>query len=128
METASESTGRSKQDLWRDRIDAQRASGQSVRAWCKASDTPEHSFYWWRLKLGLSPARMPARRSSKPISFAQVVVDPSIAESRPAGIEMFRFRFSGGRELILPASLPIEKVAKLILLIEDGGEALRATT
>jgi hypothetical protein len=118
METPLECTGKSKQDLWRDRIDAQRASGQSVRDWCKANDTPEHSFYWWRLKLGLSPARKP-RRSSKPISFARVVVDPPIAEPPlPSIVEPFRFRFSGGHELILPASLPIEQVAKLVRALE----------
>lgn len=136
METSRESAGRSafdalgklrsgKESLWRDRIDAQRASGQSVRAWCKAHDTPEHSFYFWRLKLGLSPAGKP-RRSSKALSFARVVVDPSIAEPRLPGIaEPFRFRFSGGHELILPASLPMEKVAELIRLIEGAGEACR---
>jgi hypothetical protein len=46
--------------LWRQRIEAQRASGQSVRAWCLANPTGEHSFYWWRARLGLSAAR--ARR------------------------------------------------------------------
>jgi len=42
-------------DVWRERVVAQRASGQSVRGWCKAHGCHEHAFYWWRTKLGLSP-------------------------------------------------------------------------
>jgi transposase len=39
-------TTMSKEDAWRDRFDSQLASGQSVRAWCKATDTAEHSCKW----------------------------------------------------------------------------------
>jgi hypothetical protein len=104
-----------KADAWRRRIDDQRASGQSVRAWCKANDSQEGSFYWWRARLGLSPKK---RRPSKareakpgPLAFAQVVVHPPTAEP-------LRLRFAGQRELILPASMPFEQVAKLVHAIE----------
>src|SRR5271154_3121205 len=70
-----------KADAWRRRIDDQRASGQSVRAWCEANDAQEGSFYWWRARLGLSPGKRRLRRSLKsaeakptPLAFAQVVV------------------------------------------------------
>jgi hypothetical protein len=50
-------------DAWRRRIEDQRASGQSVRAWCKANDAQECSFYWWRARLGLSPGKRRVRRT-----------------------------------------------------------------
>jgi hypothetical protein len=34
-------------------------------------------------------------------------------------VEPLRLRFSGGRELILPASMPIEQVARLVHAIES---------
>jgi hypothetical protein len=114
-----ESTLNGKADAWRRRIDNQRASGQSVRAWCEANDAQEGSFYWWRARLGLSPGKRRLRRPLKsaeanptPLAFAQVVVHPSTAEP-------LRLRFAGQRELILPVSMPIEQVAKLVHAIES---------
>jgi len=107
-----------KADAWRRRINDQRSSGQSVRAWCKANDAQEGSFYWWRARLGLSPGKQRLRRPLRsaqakptPLAFAQVVVHPSTAEP-------LRLRFAGQRELILPASMPLEQVAKLVHAIE----------
>ena len=62
---------------WRDRIEAQRVSGESVRAWCLANGSGEHSFFWWRARLGLSPVQRPSRRPARPIAFARVIVEPS---------------------------------------------------
>jgi len=42
-----ESTQNGKAELWRERVEVQRISGQSVRAWCLANDVREHSFYFW---------------------------------------------------------------------------------
>src|ERR1017187_1105883 len=113
-----EATVNAKADAWRKRIDDQRASGQSVRAWCKANDAQECSFYWWRARLGLSPGRRRRRESLRsaeakptPLAFAQVMVQPPPAEP-------LRLRFAEQRELILPASMPVEQVAKLIHAIE----------
>ena len=110
-----ESIVNGKADAWRRHIDDQRASGQSVRDWCKVNDSREHSFYWWRARLGLSPKNRrcstPVKARPAPLAFAQVVVHPSAAES-------LRLRLAGGRELILPASIPLEQVAKLVHAIE----------
>ena len=113
-----QSTVNAKADAWRRRIDDQRASGQSVRAWCKANDAQECSFYWWRARLGLSPKKRRLRRSLRsaeakptPLAFAQVMVHPPTAEP-------LRLRFAGQRELILPASMPLEQVARLVRAIE----------
>lgn len=104
---------------WRERITSQRASGQSIRAWCRANGCHEHAFYWWRARLGLSPKSVtqrprPQRRQlAKPLTFAEVVVDHAAAEP-------MRLRLAGGRELHLPASMPLEHVAKLVRAIEGA--------
>jgi hypothetical protein len=111
-----EATINGKSDAWRRRIDDQRASGQSVRAWCKANDVQEGSFYWWRSRLGLSPKKRrtskPAKAKPTPLAFAQVVVHSPTAEP-------LCLRLTGERELIFPASMSVEQVAKLVHAIES---------
>jgi hypothetical protein len=104
-------------DVWRERVVAQQASGQAIRAWCKGNGCHEHAFYWWRSKLGLSPrCGNGGRRRRQPnaLRFAEVVIDP-----RPAA-EAIVLRLGGGRELVLPASMPAESVAKLVRSIEGA--------
>jgi hypothetical protein len=107
-----------KADVWRRRIDDQRASGQSIRAWCAANDTHEHSFYWWRSRLGLSPRQrplpVPRKAKTTPPAFARVILNGT----QPAAAEPLRLRFAGERELILPALMPLEQVARLVHFIE----------
>jgi hypothetical protein len=104
-------------DVWRERIDAHHASGLSVRAWCKANDVHEHGFYWWRSRLGLSPAGGRRRRGAKldVVRFAEVAVAPV---TPLVCAEPIRLRLAGERELILPTSMPAEQVAALIRAIE----------
>jgi hypothetical protein len=111
MESAS---GISLSDTWRERIVAQQASGQSIRAWCREKGLREHSFYFWRVRLNLSPAGVRQRRpsSAKRISFAEVTT-----ALRPAA-EPICLRLARGRELLLPASMPVEQLAGLVGLIE----------
>src|SRR6187401_3200825 len=98
---------------WRERIEAQRGSGRSIRSWCREHSLPEHTFYWWRTRLGLSPAaRKRPRRHGKAIRFAEVVIPGSPM------IDPIRLNLPGGRELILPASMPIESVVTLIRALE----------
>lgn len=100
-------------DTWRERIAAQRASGQSIRAWCRDNGCREHSFYFWRVRLDLSPvgAKRPRRSALKPIAFTELTtLGPSA--------EPLRLRLARGRELLLPASMPAEQVAGLVGLIE----------
>ena len=119
-----------KADAWRRRIAAQRNSGQSIRAWCRQNDQPEHAFYWWRCRLGLgvpSPKRG-QRRSSKqaqapssPLTFARVSLAPgSISEPLRLRLAVAVDRSSGAasRELLLPGSMPMSQVAELLLALE----------
>ena len=107
-------TGNGKHEAWRRRIAAQRASGRSIRAWCRENRLHEHTFYWWRSRLGLAPGAASQRnpwRHAEPISFAEVLVDPAAAEP-------FLLRLTGGRELVLPASTPVSQLAALIRALE----------
>jgi hypothetical protein len=109
MDTAS--TG-SSADIWRERIAAQQASGQSIRVWCRDNGCRDHSFYWWRARLNLGPPGTKRRRHRRePICFAEAIV------GRPAA-EPICLRLARGRELMLPASMPVEQVAGLVGLIE----------
>jgi hypothetical protein len=102
-------------EVWRERVVAQQASGQAVRAWCREHGCPEHGFYWWRAKLGLSPASGAPRqrRRMRPVHFAEVVVE------RPEA-EPIVFRLRGGRELLLPASMPVARLAELLRAVEGA--------
>ena len=102
-------------ELWRERIEAQRASGMSIRAWCRDNDVHEHGFYWWRTRLGLSPAGVRRRRSvTRPMKFAEVVVTPPVIS------EPIRLRLSRDRELILPVAMSAADVAALVHAIEGA--------
>ena len=113
MEATSNGTGTAQ--AWRERVMAHQASGQSIRGWCLANNHHEHAFYWWRRRLGLSSKsetkRQQRRHPAKPLAFAEVVVGG-------AAPEPMRLRLAGGRELHLPASMPVEHVAKLVRAIE----------
>lgn len=104
-------------DVWRERVVAQQASGQTVRAWCRQHGCPEHGFYWWRAKLGLSPRSTPVRRQrrrARPVGFAEVVIDErSVAEP-------IVLRLGSGREVILPASIPVAQLAELLRAVEGA--------
>jgi hypothetical protein len=103
-----------KADFWRGRIAAQQASGVSIRAWCGQTGCSEHSFYWWRARLNLQPDSIPkrgrGRSPAKSIPFVEALVT---APAQP-----FCLRLADGRELMLPASMAIEQVARLVGLIE----------
>jgi hypothetical protein len=106
-------------DLWRKRVVAQQASGQKIRAWCKAHDVQEHAFHWWRARLGLSPVREKQRQSPviETVGFARVVVNPPAMQFG----ESIRLSLLGGRELSLPMSMPVEQIARLVRAIEVEG-------
>jgi hypothetical protein len=127
-----EKAGSSAAEVWRERIAAQQAGGQSIRVVCKENGWHEHAFYWWRSRLGLSPVSgiRRGRRPKIPAGFAEVVVDRSGAAVDLVGpmtastVEPMRLRLGGGRELVLPASMSDQRVAALVGLIEGRGSIL----
>lgn len=108
-------------ETWRERITAQQAGGQSIRVLCKENGWHEHAFYWWRARLGLSPRSAVRRRRRRIVQpgFAEVVVDRPVVELPAASVvEPIFLRLGVGRELVLPVSMALEQVAKLVCLIE----------
>lgn len=111
-------------ETWRQRVVAQQASGRSIRDWCRANGCQEHTFYTWRVRLGLSPAktRKPRRAAGvERVKFAKIVLNDSTSRQIPAGFsEPIRVSLLGGRELMLPSSMPVESIAKLLRAIEGA--------
>ena len=109
--------------VWRERIEAQCASGQSIRAWCRENSHHEHAFYSWRRRLGLSPGPARKRRSRRSggFGFAEVVVGRGGVAASPVAASLAQpilLRFAGGRELMLPMSMPVGQIAGLIRELE----------
>lgn len=111
------------EELWRERILAQRSAGGSIRGWCKANGFHEYAFYFWRSRLGLSPGPLVKRRRSvRQAGFAEVVVDssaipPALSNGMAHAGERMSLRLPSGVELTLPM-MPVEKIAGLIRAIE----------
>ena len=126
METAVKGKG----DAWRQRIAAQRNSGQSIRDWCRQNSQPEHAFYWWRCRLGLGVTgsqrrrrrlSRPAPTPGSPLTFARVKrIPPPMAEPLRLRLALApdQSGSAGSRELLLPASMPMSQVAELLLALE----------
>jgi hypothetical protein len=127
MDLASKS---SRADIWRERIMSQQASGQSVRAWCRENAAcPEHSFYWWRARLNLGPdsaRRRGVAKAQAPAALAQTIPFAEVLVT--ASAQPICLRLASGRELLLPASMAVEQIARLVSLIEahstSSGKAL----
>jgi transposase-like protein len=111
-------------DTWRERVVAQQGSRQSIRAWCREHGCHEHAFYWWRARLGLSPvARKRSARpmvADKPVEFTRIVVKKPLLVPVANLAEPMRLALIGGRELILPASMPVEQIVGLLRAIEGA--------
>ena len=107
-----------REQSWREHLRRFAASGQSVREFCVAHRLRETAFYFWRSEIGrrdgqASPRRQHAKpRRVRPLAFARVLV------KAPAMNDGLRLRLNGGRELLLPASMAPEQVARLIRALE----------
>ena len=77
-----------RQKYWQVVIAEQAVSGKSVRDFCRERDLGEHSFYWWRHRLG----------EEKPVSFALV-------ETKPVASARFELALSSGEVLRIPADV-----------------------
>jgi hypothetical protein len=87
------------------------------------NECQEHTFYTWRVRLGLSPrtTRKPRRPAAgvERVEFAKLVLNDS--RQIPMGFsEPIRISLLGGRELMLPGSMPVEQIAKLRRAIEGA--------
>jgi transposase-like protein len=90
-----------RREWWRQRIAQYKASGQTVRAFCRQHQLDEHSFYMWRKQLENAGA------VDKPVGFALVETTRSQA---PA--QMLELVLRGGERLYIPAE---EATLRLVL-------------
>jgi hypothetical protein len=107
-----------REQTWRSLLKQFATSGQSVRQFCAARRLKETAFYFWRSEIQRRDGRAPARgqRSAcQPLAFAKVLMQPPVLPVTEAGP---RLRLGAGRELLLPASWPVDQVAALLRAIE----------
>lgn len=107
----------SKEQWWRKIVRRFARSGLSVRAFCQREKLAESAFYFWRRELARRDEEAHAdRQASIPASATNFVpVRVSNVPSPPASLAL---ELTGGRVLRLPQSMPIERIAELILALE----------
>ena len=123
-------------EQWRGVIEAQRRSGLCVEAYCRQQQITPSCFYRWRRFLSqttgaASPWMGQKRRRQSTSSvglapaiegFAAVRVAAQTNVPRTLGDESIRLSLSGGRELILPVSMPVQRLAELLMALELSGQ------
>jgi hypothetical protein len=88
-------------------------------AWCGNNGCCRQTFYRWQARLSPpDPGTVPMGSGLAPLAgFAEVLI--ASPGARPVAAEPLRLRLIGGRELILPASMPAQSLAQLIHAIEE---------
>jgi hypothetical protein len=96
-----------KEEFWRRMVVGQARSRLSIRAWCRERDLPEHSFYWWRLRLAGRDAgrrRSRSRRPNPAFVPVRIAAASSAAESSPA---------EGWMEIILSGDCRVQVIGRV---------------
>ena len=101
-----------KERFWREVLARQAASGLSGRAFCRQEQLAESAFYAWRRTI----AWRDGDANRVPPAFVPVVVTDRSTRDTSLALEL-----SGGRVLRLPQSIPIERLAELIVALESRG-------
>lgn len=116
-----------KESFWRDVVGRQLASGLSVRAFCRSQSLREASFYSWRRKLEERSREKPPIASHKlsngPVASPRRLEPsfvPAVVGSFPSDLSIVLELASGSR-LTLPSSIPIPRLAELVLALESRG-------
>jgi hypothetical protein len=123
---ANHSRNGGKEQFWRNVLRRQAASGLSVRAFCQQEKLTEATLYWWRrtiaerdaaVKRGRgakpSPASSPIKGAKRTPSFVPAVVKGEASQGGAITLAL-----TGGCVLRLPASIPAERLADLVLAID----------
>jgi len=133
-----------KAQRWRRRLDEQLASGLSVALWCRNNGCRRQSFYYWQSRLEHRGTACPQKsnvdgsascpREAQPTReamdrFVELVdrlpAAGPLAPQEPLAFgplagEPLRLRLAGGRELLLPASMPTASLAQLLRALEGS--------
>jgi hypothetical protein len=97
-----------RRELWRRRVEEQKSSGLSVRAFCREQKLTEYSFYWWRRELSASES---------PLRFALVETATSTLETGPPCETRLELVLGTGERLRIP---PDETTLRLVLKVLRG--------
>lgn len=116
-----------KESYWREVIGRQVASGLSLRAFCRSQSLRESSFYFWRRTLEERNRKMSPTRNHKlptvkvaPSRKVGPSFVPAVVGSLPSDLSIVLELASGSR-LKLPFSIPVSRLAELVLALESRG-------
>lgn len=88
---------------WRGVISRQKASGQSIAAFCREEEIPPASFFSWRRRLARTAASTP--------QFVAVPIAPPSAD--------FEVRLPGGVSISVPARFDESSLRRLLLAVRS---------
>src|SRR3954470_2589810 len=112
---------------WQRRLDDQLASGLSIAVWCRTNGCSRQSFYRWQARLGhgQDPGTAPWAAGLAPetssSAFTEIHLLPPVEPLRPEPLcpEPLRLRLIGGRELLVPMSMPAASLVQLLVALES---------
>lgn len=107
------------QQLWQERIEAQRSSGLSITEFCRREGVHKAGFYAWRRRLmDASPegfVELRVERSSQSTPSPVLASSPALAPAPSAALEV---RLVNGRTVLVPEGFDRAHLAKVIAAVE----------
>jgi len=114
-----------KEREWREIIDGQRGSGESVRAFCRGRGVRESSFYRWRREIGLRDREAGSKQTSPVLAPVVFVDEPrgEFGESRDASTDRtaasIEIVFDGGMMVRVPPHSTREQLDMVLSVLEQ---------
>lgn len=113
---------------WRQIIERQQASGNSIAAFCRSNRVPTSSFFAWKRKLAASPAgaftALPAQAPATVPGDAPAGSFPGFVEatvprlrSAPGSVQV---RLRGGRRLLVGRGFDRDLLAEIVAFFEGN--------
>jgi putative transposase len=113
---------------WRQRLEAQQASGLSIPEFCSREGIHKASFYRWRHRLasvagaGFVEVQVAPAASSGAVVTPAAGIPPDVAvaakSDRRTPCPAIEVRLANGRTLLVPADFDREHLVKLIAVVE----------
>ena len=97
---------------WRQRLERQRTSGQTVRAYCRTHGLAETAFHYWQRTIADRDRQAAQRPAPAPAFVPVTVVGPSSAAGSPIDI-----RLAGGHRLRVRAGCDPDLLAAVLALL-----------
>jgi hypothetical protein len=104
--TIASRNANTRSDYWRDLIQQQAASGQSVSAFCAQRGLTEQSLYYWRKRMN----------KEVPVSFALVTTSGSARTQSAPPLEL---EFNGGQRLRIPCGVDPTTLRTVLAVLRE---------